>query len=230
MYKHVFLDFDDTIYDTRGNASEALLELFEAFALSRYFESFERFSIDYWKRNVEVWDLYSKGLMDKPTLIKERFRYPFQCVGVEVTDEFLLELNDWFLEKTSTKRKLIDGALELLEYLNSKYQVHMLSNGFEQVQYAKMRNSGVERYFKEVILSDHVGVNKPDKAIFDYAIEKTGALVSESIMIGDNLDTDIIGAKNYGMDQLYFNVNLNLCKNCEPTYEVKSLEEIMAIL
>ncbi len=230
MYKHVFLDFDDTIYDTRGNASEALLELFEAFALYKYFECFDSFSRDYWKRNIEVWDLYSKGLMDKPTLIKERFRYPFQCVGVDVSDEFLLELNDWFLEKTSTKRKLIDGAIELLEYLNSKYDVHMLSNGFEQVQYAKMRNSGVECYFKEVILSDHVGVNKPDKAIFDYAIEKTGALVCESIMIGDNLETDILGAKNYGMDQLYFNNNLNMCKNCKPTYEVKSLGEIMTIL
>ncbi len=230
MYKHVFLDFDDTIYDTKGNASEALLELFEAFALSRYFESFESFASDYWKRNVEVWALYSKGLMDKPTLIKERFRYPFQCKGIDVTDEFLLELNDWFLEKTSTKRKLIEGAIELLEYLNSKYEVHMLSNGFEQVQYAKMRNSGVEKYFKEVILSDHIGVNKPDKAIFDYAIEKTGALASESIMIGDNMDTDIIGAKNFGMDQLYFNNNFNLIKICNPTYEVKSLDEIMGIL
>ncbi len=230
MYKHVFLDFDDTIYDTKGNASEALLELFEAFALSRDFESFESFSNDYWKRNTEVWALYSKGLMDKSTLIKERFRYPFQCKGVDVTDEFLLELNDWFLERTSTKSKLIEGAIDLLKYLNSKYEVHMLSNGFEQVQYAKMRNSGVEQYFKEVILSDHIGVNKPDKAIFDYAIEKTGAIVSESIMIGDNMDTDILGAKNFGMDQLYFNSSSVLTKIHKPTYEVSSLAEIKDIL
>ena len=230
MYKHIFLDFDDTIYDTKGNATEALSELYEAFDLGAYFDDFQTFSTHYWKRNHEVWALYSQGKMKKDELIVERFLYPFRLVGKPVDEDFAMQLHHWFMDRSSQKSGLVQGALDLLIYLNSKYEVHMLSNGFEQVQYRKMDYSGVRPYFKEVILSDHIGVNKPDKALFDYALQKIGAQPAEVIMIGDNFDTDIIGAINSQIDQLFFNISPDFRAPQTPTYEVRHLAQIKDIL
>lgn len=229
MYKHVFLDFDDTIYDTRGNASIALHELYTHFNLDRYFDRFETFSEIYWKRNHEVWALYSEGKMTRQELIIERFLYPLRTVGAG-SEEMALELNDWFLEATSNKSGLIEGARELLEYLKPNYHIHMISNGFTEVQYKKMQSAGVTDYFEEVILSDAVGVNKPDPAIFEFALQKTGAAKEESIMIGDNFDTDIKGAIRSSIDQVFFNPQKEFIAPIRPTFEVRTLSEIQDIL
>lgn len=228
-YKHVFLDFDDTIYDTRGNADIALRELFEHFQLNRYFECFDTFSESYWKRNHEVWTLYSLGKMKRSELIVERFLYPLRQVGTGTAD-FALELNDWFLDSTAQKSGLIEGAVDLLEYLKQNYHIHMISNGFSEVQYRKMKSAGVESYFEEVILSEEVGVNKPNPAIFDFALKKTGAYAEESVMVGDNFDTDITGAIRSRIDQIYFNPTCHKIGEISPTYEVRRLSEIKNIL
>lgn len=227
-YKHVFLDFDDTLYDTRRNADEALSELYEHFGLGRFFEDFGIFSEVYWKKNHEVWALYSQGKIERQQLIIERFLYPLQTVGVG-DEAMALELNDWFLERTAEKSALVEGAQELLEYLHKSYHLHIISNGFTEVQYRKMRSARVDRYFEQVILSEQVGVNKPDSRIFDFALEKANASREDSIMIGDNYDTDITGAIRSRIDQLYFNPNSLECQ-IPPTYEVKSLHEIQSIL
>lgn len=229
MYKHVFLDFDDTIYDTRGNATVALNELYAHFNLNRYFDRFETFAEIYWKRNHEVWALYSEGKMTRQELIIERFLYPLRQVGTG-TEEMALELNDWFLESTSRKSGLIEGARELLDYLKPNYHIHMISNGFTEVQYRKMESAGVAGYFEEVILSDAVGVNKPDPAIFEFALRKAGATPEESIMIGDNFDTDIKGAIRSRIDQVFFNPQKEFIAPQRPTFEVRTLGEIHEIL
>ncbi|MEG1617271.1 MAG: YjjG family noncanonical pyrimidine nucleotidase [Bacteroidales bacterium] len=229
MYKHIFLDFDDTVYDTRRNADEALEELYQHFRLGAYFDDFRTFSESYWKKNHEVWALYSQGKIQRRQLIIERFLYPLQQAGTG-DEKMALELNEWFLERTSQKSALIEGALDLLEYLHGKYKLHILSNGFTEVQFKKLKSAGVEHYFDQVILSEQAGVNKPDPRIFDFALEKTGARREEVIMIGDNYDTDITGAIRSRIDQLFFNQNERFRPDVPPTYEVKRLAEIQCIL
>lgn len=229
MYKHVFLDFDDTIYDTRGNSNIALQELYEHFNLNRFFDRFDLFSEIYWKRNHEVWALYSQGKMTRQELIVERFLYPLQQAGTGSV-EMALELSDWFLDRTAQKSGLIAGAVELLDYLKPNYHLHVISNGFTEVQYRKMKSAGVDGYFEEIILSEAVGVNKPDPAIFEYALQKAGAQATESIMIGDNFDTDIVGAIGSKIDQVFFNPKEDFIAPVSPTYEVRSLQEIKHIL
>lgn len=229
MYKHVFLDFDDTIYDTRGNASAALRELYEHFDLNRYFDRFEVFSELYWKRNHEVWALYSEGRIGRRELVIERFLYPLRYAGIG-TEEMALELNDWFLDCTAQKSGLVEGARELLEYLKPNYHLHVISNGFTEVQFRKMASAGVTDYFDEVILSEAVGVNKPDPAIFSYALQKAGARAEESIMIGDNFDTDITGAIRSRIDQVFFNPTGDFEVPVTPTFRVSRLKDIELIL
>ncbi|MEG1903773.1 MAG: YjjG family noncanonical pyrimidine nucleotidase [Bacteroidales bacterium] len=229
MYKHVFLDFDDTIYDTRGNSSVALRELYEHFDLNRYFERFEVFSELYWKRNHEVWALYSEGKIERRELIIERFLYPLRYAGTG-TEEMALELNDWFLDCTAQKSGLVEGARELLEYLKPNYHLHVISNGFTEVQFRKMASAGVTDYFDEVILSEAVGVNKPDPAIFSYALQKAGARAEESSMFGDNFDKDIKGALRSRIDQVFFNPAGDFEAPVTPTFRVSRLKDIELIL
>lgn len=229
MYKHIFLDFDDTLYDTRGNADEALRELYDHFRLNEYFGSMNAFLESYWKKNHEVWALYSLGKISRRELVIERFLDPLRQVGAG-SEEMALTLNDWFLDRTSEKTGLVEGARELLEYLHPNYHLHIISNGFTEVQHRKMKNASLEHYFEKVILSDEVGVNKPDPRIFDFALERTGASRDESLMVGDNYDTDITGAIRSRIDQLFFNPKQERVATVTPTFEVRQLSEIMDIL
>ena len=226
---NIFLDFDDTIIDTRLNAHTALAELYEHFDLGSRFSSFDAFAEPYWRRNHEVWAAYSRGEMTKEELIIERFRYPLSLVGLG-TPEFAFELSDYFLDACARKGELVEGARELLDYLRRRgYRLHMISNGFSEVQHRKMQSAGVEDYFDCVILSEAVGVNKPDPAIFAYALREAGCAAADAVMIGDNFDTDIRGAMAAGIPQIYFNPEGKPVPQ-KPTWEVRSLAEIEQIL
>ena len=231
MYKDLFLDFDDTLYDTYGNAVIALRETFEAFRLERYFPEPQVFYDAYWSANIDLWSRYAKGEIDRPFLIVERFRRPLsKGEGLEVTEAFCLQVSDRFLEFCSSKPGLVDGARELMSYLRDKgYRMHMCSNGFHEVQYKKLAACGLRDYFDSVILSEDAGANKPSKTFFDYAFKEAKANPAATLMIGDNLQTDIIGAHDAGLDTIFFN-RWNVGPSPVPTYTVSSLLEIKAIL
>ena len=233
-YKDLFIDFDDTLYDTHGNAVIALSETFEYFHLDRYFEDPQVFYDAYWTANIDLWTQYAKGEITRDYLIVERFRRPLSVgEGIEVTKELCLEISDKFLDFCATKPGVIDGAHELMDYLKRKgYRMHMCSNGFHEVQYKKLDVCGLRDYFDTIILSEDAGVNKPAKAYFDYALKVSGADRETTLMIGDNLQSDILGALNAGLDAMLFNRWQVAPEDIpqEPTFIVETLNAIKTIL
>lgn len=233
-YKDLFIDFDDTLYDTHGNAVIALSETFEAFHLKRYFADPQQFYDAYWLANIDLWSSYSKGEIDRPFLIVERFRRPLsEGKGLEVTKELCLEMSDRFLDFCSSKPGVVEGAHELMDHLKQKgYQMHMTSNGFHEVQYKKLDACGLRDYFDTIILSEDAGVNKPSPLYFDYALKVSGASRETTLMIGDNLQTDILGAMNAGFDAMLFNRwQVDVSESpLPPTYVVDALRDIIKIL
>lgn len=230
-YKDLFIDFDDTLYDTHGNSVIALRETFEEFHLERWFPDPQTFYDAYWLANIDLWTRYSRGEITRDYLIVERFRRPLsEGKGLEISEALCLEMSDRFLEFCATKSGIVEGAHELMDYLKGRgYRMHMTSNGFHEVQYKKLAASGLRNYFDTIILSEDAGANKPSKAFFDYALAKSGASVDATMMIGDNLQTDIIGAHDVGLDTILFN-RWDVQPSDIPTHTVAALSEIMQIL
>jgi putative hydrolase of the HAD superfamily len=241
-YKDLFLDFDDTLYDTHGNAVIALRETFDEFQLGRYFPDPQVFYDAYWWTNIDLWSRYSKGEITRDYLIVERFRRPL-CESEELKaiieksqgarESLILEMSDRFLDYCSSKPGVIEGAHELMDYLKGRgYRMHMTSNGFHEVQYKKLAACRLSGYFDNIILSEDAGANKPSAQFFDYALRQSGAHRETTLMIGDNLQTDIMGALSAGIDAMLFNRwNVNTDENTQqPTFVVSSLKEIMNML
>ena len=238
-YSDLFIDFDDTLYDTRGNAVIALGETFQAFHLDRWFPDPKVFYDAYWEANIDLWKHYSQGEITRDYLIVERFRRPL-CMSEELRmkceesdsafKERCLDISDRFLDFCSNKPGVVEGAHELMDYLRGRgYRLHMCSNGFHEVQYKKLAASGLRDYFDTIILSEDAGANKPSQLYFDYAFRTSGADRARTLMIDDNLQTDIIGAHDAGLDTILFN-RWDVEPSPYPTYTVATLRAIKEIL
>lgn len=230
-YKDLFIDFDDTLYDTYGNAVIALRETFDAFHLERRFPDPQVFYDAYWAANIDLWTRYSRGEITRDFLIVERFRRPLSTGnGLAVTDDLCLEMSDVFLDYCSSKPGVVEGAHSLMDYLRQRgYRMHMTSNGFHEVQYKKLAACGLRDYFDTIILSEDAGANKPSPQYFDYALKVSGASRETTLMIGDNLNTDIVGARNAGLDTILFN-RWGVEPTDVPTHTVTRLLDIKDIL
>ena len=228
-YKNLFIDLDDTVYDFSAASEESFCETYELLQYGRFFDSFEHYLSIYKPYNLELWRIYGEGKITKEELNKRRYSYPLECVGIhdqELADTFCKEA----LSRIPTKGPLMPGAIELLEYLRPKYRMFILSNGFKELQSRKMHAAGIDKYFDELILSEDIGVNKPNRELYDYALQKTGSTLEESLMIGDMFETDIAGAANIGMKQIYYTPKGKQGHPFVPTYEVRHLLEIKEIL
>lgn len=229
MYKSLFIDLDDTLWDTYHNNKECLEELYRDYRFDRFYASFEAFFAVYFPNNLRLWDEYRRGVIDKPTLIVERFLGVLRPFGITDT-AFILRMNDDFLQRTTLKTRVVPGSFELLEYLRPKFRMYILSNGFREVQEKKLQNAGLAPYFDRMVLSEDAGINKPHKRIFDYALVNTNSRRKDTLMIGDSWEADVSGAHGAGIDQLWFNPEGLPAQGFEPTFTVRSLKEIRNIL
>lgn len=177
--------------------------------------------------NEKMWDDYEKGKISKEYLRTKRYYKTLLSFGIN--DKKLSEtIGEFYVRESPKKTNLFPDAIETLHYLGEKYKMHIITNGFVEVQYLKLKNSGLREYFEKIIISEEVGSNKPEKKIFRYALTSAGAKKQESIMIGDNLGTDILGARNSGLDQCFFNPEKKEHGE-NVTYEISSLIELKGI-
>lgn len=229
MYTHLFFDLDHTLWDFETNSTLALMELFEEYKLSeRTGVGFEAFHQTYKQVNDQLWDQYRKGLVDKSTLRNSRFTNTLGQFGVKDLAMGLV-LEEEYINRSPRNTALFEGTLEALEALSNSFEMHIITNGFTEVQELKMTGSGLDPYFKHRITSESVGANKPDPRIFLHALRKAGAKRKESLMIGDSLEVDIAGARRVGMDQVYFNPEGTL-HNERPTFEIRSMKQLPHLL
>lgn len=205
MIKHIFFDLDHTIWDFDRNAQETLMELYEIYKLKELgLSSAENFIATYTVNNHLLWAQYHLGEITKKALREERFRKTFLELGVK-PELIPTRFEEDYVAMGPTKTNLFESAEKVLTYLQDKYQLHIISNGFKEAVITKMRVSNLNPYFRNVVISEDVGVNKPDKAIFEHALNLAQAQKQESIMIGDSLEADVYGAQNFGMRAIFFN-------------------------
>lgn len=228
-YRHLFFDLDRTLWDMERNAQETLGELFHRYGLEqRGVESPEVFIAHYNRYNDLLWDRYRRKLIDKATLRALRFKQSLAHFGIhdqELADQF----DHDYITEAPLKKNLVPGAIELLEALKDNYRLHIITNGFPEVQHHKMAHSGLDPYFDVIITSEGCGWNKPDERIFRHALKKAKAAKEESLMIGDDLRVDIVGAREAGIHQVFFNPNKG-AHDEEVTYEIHELGEMIPLL
>ncbi|MEP2024365.1 MAG: YjjG family noncanonical pyrimidine nucleotidase [Reichenbachiella sp.] len=232
-YKYLFFDLDHTLWDWDANASETLIDLYERFDLGKYeVKDALAFRDIFFHENTKLWTDLDAGRIDKFFLRNNRFRIVLEAANANmngIKDDMLKELNASFLNECSKKKKVIDGAFDVLNYCRDQFDLHIITNGFEEVQSIKMEYSGLDRYFDRIITSEKAGHKKPSPGIYKYALKHTGATLSDSLMIGDNLMTDIKGARDFGMDQVYFNPAKNNHTE-QVTLEIRQLNELIDFL
>jgi len=227
-YDHIFFDLDHTLWDFEANSKTALQILFDNNLQNRDF-TFDTFFSSYKEVNDFCWKQYRTGNMGKEELRVKRFADTFLKFGFK-DDKLSNQFADQYLEISPYQTQLMPGTISLLGSLKNKgYPLHIITNGFEEVQTIKIRECGLNPYFDEIIISEQLKHNKPHPSVFRFAIEKVKTTAETSLMIGDNLEVDILGAKGVGMDGVYFNPK-NIDHHEEVKFEVKSLSEIEFIL
>ena len=225
-YKHIYFDLDRTIWDFEGNATETLLDIQEKFDLKHIPAEDFRKTFSYF--NEQHWQLFREGRIKKEDLRNERFKKTLAKFGFK--DEIFAEkVAIEYIRIGPTKTGLIPFAREVIEELHKHYTLYIITNGFYDIQSHKLHNSRIDTYFSKVITSEDAQASKPKRGIFEYALSTANAKKKESLMVGDDLELDILGAKSFGIDQAYFNP-LGLKHKESVTFEINSLLDLKKIL
>jgi putative hydrolase of the HAD superfamily len=227
-YKHLFFDLDHTLWDFDKNSENTLSKLFDEYHLAgRGIPDFRSFMEVYLVHNDRLWERFRNGFIKREELRWKRVW--LTLLDFKIADTNLAyEMSAAYLEILPTQTILMPFATEVLEHCKGRYVMHLITNGFETTQWQKLQYSKISPYFSEVITSEKSNSMKPHRQIFDYALKATGANIENSIMIGDALDIDILGASNAGWDQVYYNPGRKE-HDRKPTYEVKCLSEMLTL-
>jgi len=224
--EHIFFDLDHTLWDFERNSALTFRKILPEAGVSLRFDDFIK---TYIPINVQYWKLYREEKVSKSDLRYLRLKETFDSLKYNVSDEVIHHLSEEYILQLPNFNHLFEGTKELLKYLQPKYHLHIITNGFEEVQTLKMKKSGILNYFDQLITSESVGVKKPNSKVFHFALEKAGASMKHSIMIGDNLEADIQGALDVGMKAIHYNSE-NLIDIPQNIISVHSLLEIKQYL
>ena len=227
-YQCILFDLDHTLWDYETNSSQTLSELFNGHTLAERGISISKLQEAFASINTTLWEQYDLGKIGRDVIRFQRFHKILLHLGVD-DYELSLRLSDEYLALSPKKSALMPNALEVLEYLHTRYPITIVTNGFEEIQSTKINSSGLTSYFTNVVTSARAGHKKPAKEIFDFALAETGFQPHEAIMIGDNLITDIGGAHKASVDTVFFNPH-KISHEEKPRYEIHDLKQLMAIL
>lgn len=228
-YHTIFFDLDHTLWDYETNSAQALVELYHQYQLAdRGADPVENFLSVFSEVNKRLWVLYDQGLIHRDVIRLERFKEVLERVNIP-DRELSLQLSDAYLQISPKKPGLMPHAKETLDYLYQKYPLVIITNGFVDIQATKLSSSGISHYFKSVITSEQAKHKKPAKEIFEYALREHQLAPHQAVMVGDNLVTDIQGAKNASIDTVFYNP-LNEEHHHSVTHEIKSLHELQNLL
>jgi len=226
-YQHLYFDLDNTLWDFKSNSEVTLYELMETNFPEKKSEM-KKFLSVYYPTNDKLWLLYRKGVISKETLRNKRFIDSFKQIGI-YDEKKAIAFGEEYIAKSPYQTGLFPYALETLQYLKDKgYNLYLLTNGFIEVQVIKITQSGIETFIDKMITSEDAGYQKPHRKIFEYALKSANARKKESVMIGDDLNTDMAGARKFGMDRIFFNPE-KLKHNEKVNYEVSSLKDLQLI-
>lgn len=225
-YEHIFFDLDGTIWDFKRNSQKTLENIHALFIPQINKQSFIQ---QYRNINNRLWDQYKIGKISVDFLRNQRFQLTMEKLNLG-NPELSTDISDYYLSHCPKETTLINGAKSIIQHLDSKgYNLHILTNGFNDLQVFKLKNCGIDNYFDKVMCADTLGYSKPHRAAFNLAMQITNSNSMNSIMIGDSMNDDILGAQMSGMDQIYFNPTQQRNKT-SPTFEIQRLSEIQEIL
>jgi len=228
-YQHIFFDLDGTLWDFETNSYQTLLELCNSYNLNQKgIVDYEKFIRAYKLHNAMLWDLYNVDKISQKDLRRERFQRTLADFGVH---DFKLseDIGEEYIALCPREKKLFPYTLEVLDYLQDKYRLHIITNGFHTTQHIKLKESNLTSYFDQIITSEKTGVKKPNPKIFQHALSLADAKAYESIYIGDNLFVDIISCQDSGIDGIYFNPK-SITHNENLNFEISCLSQLMEIL
>jgi len=229
MIKHIFFDLDRTLWDFEKNSHTTLLQLINDFKLiEKGIDNPDSFIKKYKIHNEKLWELYRKDKIKKEELRGKRFQLALAEYDIDDSD-LAEQFGLAYIQQSPLKTTLFAYTHEVLLYLKKKYSLHIITNGFEEVQHIKLASSDLTQYFDVIVTSEQVGVKKPNAKIFEFALEQTKAKPDESIMIGDDFPVDVLGAEQIGMQGVYFNPN-KLAHKHAVVHEIFCLSELMALL
>jgi len=236
-YTHIFFDLDNTLWDFHTNSFHALHAAFQKFPNLNESTDFTTFFNTYSKYNHELWNAYRNKKVAKKELVLQRFQKTFHELNVSGVDAG--EMNSLYLSEMPKQKKLVEGAVELLEYLTVKgYSLLIITNGFREVQFKKLEITGLAKYFNKVFISEDIQSPKPHRQIFEYAVKSSNAPKNKSLMVGDDWDVDIKGATDFGIDAVFYKAGQQndeqkikfIKQNKNLVYSVNSLKDLRSIL
>lgn len=223
--KALFFDLDHTLWDFETNSAQAFKELFQVFQIRLPLADFLAV---YVPNNINYWKLYREGKIDQETLRFERLKTVFDALHYPATDALIIDMSDAYIQTLPEYNTLFEGTIEMLTALKPHYALHVITNGFQDVQHFKMRNSGLLTFFETITDSASVGVKKPDPKIFEHALKMGGVAPWEALMIGDSLEADIEGALATGMHAVHFMPTVK--KHSQYYKEIENLSELDFLL
>ena len=200
--KHVFFDLDHTLWDFDVNSRLAFENVFKKHKIALTIDDFLEVYVPV---NENYWKLYQENKVSSEKLRYGRLKESFDLLQIMLHEDQIFNMSDDYLQFLPTHNRLLEGPVDLLEYLKSKYKLHIITNGFKKVQHEKLTNSKISSYFETITTSEDAGVKKPHRLIFEKAMAEAGALPEESVMIGDNFEADILGAEKIGMQAILYN-------------------------